>query len=51
MIAREEKMDTEETIRFSTACAWEDSLHVEKGFRDRSEIDRLVPQVNIEKLD
>ena len=51
IIAREEKMDTEDTIRFATACAWEDSLHVEKGFRDRSEIDKLAPLVRIDKLD
>jgi 1-phosphofructokinase family hexose kinase len=51
IIAREEKMDTEDTIRFATACAWEDSPHVEKGFRDRSEIDKLAPLVRIDKLD
>ena len=51
IIAREEKMDTEDTIRFATACAWEDSLHVEKGFRDRAEIDKLAPLVRIDKLD
>ena len=51
MIAREEKMSTEDTIRFSTACAWENSLRVEKGFRGRSEIDQLATQVQVEKLD
>ncbi len=51
IIAREEKMDAEETIRFSTACAWENSLRVEKGFRGRLEIDQLAAQVQVEKLD
>jgi len=51
IIAREEHMDTESTIRLATACAWEDSLHVEKGFRSREEIDRLAPLVKVEKLD
>ena len=44
-------MDAEETIRFSTACAWENSLRVEKGFRGRLEIDQLAAQVQVEKLD
>ncbi len=50
IIAREENMDTESAIRFATACAWEDSLHVEKGFRGRSQIEDLVPLVKVEKL-
>ncbi|MDO9509459.1 MAG: 1-phosphofructokinase family hexose kinase [Thermovirgaceae bacterium] len=51
IIAREENMDVESTIRFATACAWDDSLHVDKGFRSRPEIEELAPRVKVEKLD
>lgn len=50
VIAREENMDTESTIRFAAACAWEDSLHVEKGLRNRAEIEKLAPLVKVDKL-
>jgi 1-phosphofructokinase family hexose kinase len=50
IMAREEKMDTEGTIRMAMACAWENSLHVDKGLRSRSEIEKLIPMVKVEKL-
>lgn len=50
-LARTEKMDVEEAIRFSLACAWENSLHVEKGCRSREAVEELVDRVHIEKLE
>lgn len=51
VIAREEQMDVESTIRFATACAWENSRHIEKGVRGREAVEELMPRVLIEKLD
>jgi fructose-1-phosphate kinase PfkB-like protein len=51
VVARKEGMNVEETVRFATACAWEDALHFEKGIRDRETVERLLEDVRIEKLE
>jgi len=50
VVAWQEKMSIEETVRFSLACAWEDATHVEKGFRSRQAIEEKVPEIIVEKL-
>jgi len=51
VVAREEGMGVEETVRFSTACAWEDALHFEKGIRGRKAVEELLEKVQIKKLE
>lgn len=48
--ANEEGMSTEDSIRFSMACAMEDATHVEKGVGNRNGVERYMDKVDIEKL-
>ncbi len=50
VVAREENMSVEETIRFSLACAWEDASHVEKGIGSREAVEEKMARVQVEKL-
>jgi len=50
VVAWQENMSVEETIRFSLAAALEDATHVEKGFRDRKAIEARIPEISVEKL-
>ena len=51
IVGGEEGMDVEDRIRFAMACAWEDSMHVEKGFSSRKAIEALMPRVQLERFD
>jgi 1-phosphofructokinase family hexose kinase len=51
VVAREEGMNVEEAVRFATACAWEDTLHFEKGIRDRETVEGHMEKVEIQKLE
>jgi fructose-1-phosphate kinase PfkB-like protein len=42
LIALEEKMDAEEAVRFSMACAWANSVHVAEGIRSRREAESFL---------
>ncbi len=48
--AHAEGMDVEEAVRFSMACAAEDSSHVLKGVSSREAAERCLAWVNIERL-
>lgn len=50
IVAHKEKMSPEEAIRFSMACAMEDSTHVGKGIKGREALDRYLSTVEIEKI-
>lgn len=50
VVANKEGMDVEETIRFSMACAMEDTSHLEKGVGSREGVERYMDRVDIEKL-
>jgi 1-phosphofructokinase family hexose kinase len=50
VVAREEGMSTEETIRFATASAWECSTHVGKGIKSRQAVEEFMPLVELEHL-
>lgn len=50
IVAGEEKMDTETAIRFSLACAWEDSTHFEKGISSRKAVEDKMDLVLVEKM-
>jgi 1-phosphofructokinase len=51
IVAQMEKMDVENTIRFALACAWENSLHVEKGCRSREAVEALLDRIRVERLE
>ncbi|MCF7935563.1 MAG: 1-phosphofructokinase family hexose kinase [Synergistales bacterium] len=51
LLAYQEGMDIQEGIRFCMACAWQDSLQVEKGVSTREAVEELMPKVRVEKLD
>lgn len=50
IVAREENMTVEESIRFSLACGWEDATHVEKGISSRKAVEEKMNLVQVEKL-
>ena len=50
VVAREEGMSTEETIRFAMASAWESSTHMGKGTRGREAVEEFIPLVELELL-
>jgi 1-phosphofructokinase family hexose kinase len=50
VVAYDERMSAEECVRFSMACAYEDSLHVEKGVRSREAVEVLMDRIEVEKL-
>jgi fructose-1-phosphate kinase PfkB-like protein len=50
IVAREENMTVEESIRFSLACGWEDATHVEKGISSRKAVEEKMDLVQVEKL-
>ncbi|WP_286934556.1 MULTISPECIES: 1-phosphofructokinase family hexose kinase [Aminobacterium] len=51
IVGGEERMAVEDRIRFAMACAWEDAMHVEKGFTSREAIEALMPRVQLERLE
>lgn len=50
VVAREEGMTTEETIRFAMASAWECAAHVGKGIQNRKAVEGFIPLVELEHL-
>ena len=50
VIAREEGMSPEDSIRFSMASAWECSAHTGKGIRSREAVEEYLPLVELERL-
>ena len=50
VVAREEAMSVEDTIRFSMASAWESATHVGKGIRNRQSVESFIPLVEMERL-
>ena len=50
VVAREEGMSTEDSIRFAMASAWESATHVGKGIKSRESVDEFIPQVELEYL-
>lgn len=50
MLAREERMSEEETIRFAMACVQANVRHPEKGLPSRESVESLLGDITIEKL-
>jgi len=50
LLSGREGMGTKERILFGMAAALENALHVEKGVRDRSSVEKLISRIRFEKL-
>lgn len=50
IVAHEEKMSVQDSIRFSMASAWESATHTGKGIRNRKAVEEFIPRVEIERL-
>lgn len=50
MIAREERMGIEETIRFSMACVYSTTHYPRKGLPGRAEVDAAQSRISVSKL-
>lgn len=51
VVAREERMGLEDTIRFAMACVQENVRHTEKGVPSREAVDAALGDIRIQKLD
>lgn len=51
VVACSENMSVEESIRFSMACAAENSTHVMKGIASREAVQRRLADISLERLD
>ena len=51
IVGKKENMPEEECIRFAMACACEDSNHVEKGVRGRGSVEKLMPSIQVDRLE
>lgn len=51
VVATLENMPVEDVVKFSLACALEDSSHALKGVSSREAVERFLPSVSIERLD
>lgn len=51
IVAREERMGPEDTIRFAMACVQENARYAEKGVPSREAVDAAIGDIIIQKLD